>query len=144
MTANSVTELEFLITDINTVPQIYLINKENEVCMKMSTDMFESLSGGTTDEMLEAVKHSGFVDINNLKITQRTEKENNITYTVYKISGAKEYVELYMIGDNIKRIYTYNDAGNLAMRIDADVFYEKVSSSEFSIKQYTVIDFESL
>ena len=49
-----------------------------------------------------------------------------------------------MIGDNIKRIYTYDSAGNLATRIDVDVFYENVPASEFSINQYTVIDFGAL
>ena len=136
---------DLLITDINgNDPKVYLVTSpdaEEKIAMMMPTAIYDDLG---LYEIIDLAKQFGVADVNKLEITEDSAKENNTTYTVYKISAKGENIELYMIGDDIKRIYTYDSIGNITMRMDVDTFYAKVPSSELSIDEYEIIDLDAI
>lgn len=77
------------------------------------------------------------VDPDKVSISNTLLKEGNTIYTVYTIKSDVETCDIYMIGDNIKRIDNKDNAGILVNRIDVDVFYPEVSASDFSLDGYT-------
>ena len=136
---------DLLITDINgNDPKVYLVTSpdaEEKIAMMMPTAIYDDLG---LYEIIDLAKQFGVADVNKLEITEDSAKENNTTYTVYKISAKGENIEIYMIGDDIKRIYTYDSIGNITMRMDVDTFYAKVPSSELSIDEYEIIDLDAI
>lgn len=120
--------IDVIMRDPSGNPKMYIACHETKKYCEIDSSAMSLLQINPDDLKISSTS----IDINKVKITEKSVKEGNTTYTVYNIKSDAESCELYMIGDNIKRIYTYDNVGNLKTWIDVDVFYPQVSESEFS------------
>ena len=125
--------VDVIIKDMNqSKPKMYIACKETKKYCEVDSLTMILLNINPEDLKMSAE----FIDLNKIKITQTTAKENNIIYTVYNIKSNSESCDIYMIGEDIKRLYNYDKSGLLKNRIDVDEFYSSVSDTAFSLNNY--------
>ncbi len=133
MEDGSTMNVDVIIRDMNkNKPKMYIACKETKMFCEVDSLTMLLLNLKPEDLKISA----DFIDLNKVKITQTTAKEGNTIFTVYNIKSDVESCDIYMIGEDIKRVYNYDKAGVLKNRIDTDEFYPSVSESEFSLTNY--------
>lgn len=126
-------DVDVLITDMNSKSAAtYLVSNDTKKYCKL-----DSITMGILGLKPEDFKLS-FTSIDPATVTVeiRTVKEGMTEYTVYKMKAGAEISEVYMIGDNIKRICSYDTKGVLVSRFDVETFSAGVPSSAFSLDGY--------
>lgn len=133
MDDGSTMNVDVIIRDMNkNKPKMFIACRETKMFCEVDSITMLLLNLNPEDLKLSAE----FVDLNKVKITQTTAKEGNTIFTVYNIKSDVDSCDIYMIGEDIKRVYNYDKAGVLKNRIDIDEFYPYVSDSDFSLNNY--------
>lgn len=132
MDDGSLLNTDVIIRDMNTKPKMFIACRETKMFCEVDSITMLLLNLKPDDLKLNA----DFVDLNKVKITQTSAKEGNTIYTVYNIKSDVDSCDIYMIGEDIKRVYNYDKSGILKNRIDIDEFYPSVSDSDFSLNNY--------
>ena len=126
-------DVDVLITDMNSKSAAtYLVSNDTKKYCKL-----DSITMGILGLKPEDFKLS-FTSIDPATVTVEitTVKEGMTEYTVYKMKAGTEISEVYMIGDNIKRICSYDTKGVLVSRFDVETFVAGVPSSVYSLDGY--------
>ncbi len=110
--------------------KVYMANSKK----KMYCDASDMMDVGGLDLSFTGVDMSGAYAI----VSEEQE------YTVYTIPASNSKVEVYMIGDEIKGLRTYDDQNNLQSRIDIDTFIPEFSDDVFSMKGYVLVGQKTL
>lgn len=126
-------DVDVLITDMNGKSSAtYLVSNDTKKYCKL-----DSITMGILGLKPEDFKLS-FTSIDPAKVTVeiKTVKEGMTEYTSYTMKAGQEISEVYMIGENIKRICSYDSKGVLVSRFDVETFSAGVPSSAFSLDGY--------
>ena len=126
-------DVDVLITDMNSKSAAtYLVSNDTKKYCKL-----DSITMGILGLKPEDFKLS-FTSIDPATVTVEitTVKEGMTEYTVYKMKAGAEISEVYMIGENIKRICSYDTKGVLVSRFDVETFVAGVPSSVYSLDGY--------
>lgn len=124
--------MDMLITNLKGKSKTYIICEETNKYCELSSFVMGIL--GMKPEDLNFSFSS--IDPNKMTISTRTEKEGFVEYTVYTIKTNSEKTEIYMVGDDIKRICGYDKKNILVSRIDVESFSAQVDTSVFSLEKY--------
>lgn len=126
-------DVDVLITDMNSKSATtYLVSNDTKKYCKL-----DSIAMGILGLKPEDFKLS-FTSIDPAKVTVeiKTVKEGITEYTSYTMKAGQEISEVYMIGENIKRICSYDSKGVLVSRFDVETFSAGVPASAFSLDGY--------
>lgn len=126
-------DVDVLITDMNSKSAAtYLVSNDTKKYCKL-----DSITMGILGLKPEDFKLS-FTSIDPAKVTVeiKTVKEGMTEYTSYTMKAGAEISEVYMIGENIKRICSYDTKGVLVSRFDVETFSVGVPASAFSLDGY--------
>ena len=124
--------MDILITDVRGSSTTYIICNDTKKYCKLDAISMGFL--GLNPDSLNLSFSS--IDPSKVTVSTRTVKEGMVEYTVYTIKSESESSEIYMIGDNIKRICSYDAKNLLVNRIDVESFSAKVPASAFSLDKY--------
>ncbi|MBO5934641.1 MAG: dockerin type I repeat-containing protein [Clostridia bacterium] len=126
-------DVDVLITDMNSKSATtYLISNDTKKYCKLDTITMGILGLKPEDFKLSFTS----IDPATVTVSINTVKEGMTEYTVYKLKAGAEISEVYMIGDNIKRICSYDTKGVLVSRFDVETFSAGVPASAFSLNGY--------
>lgn len=124
--------MDVLITDMSGKSTTYIVCNDTKKYCKL-----DAISMGILGIKPENLNLSfSTIDPNKVTVSTKTVKEGMVEYTVYVMKTESEMSEIYMIGDNIKRICSYDAKNILVSRIDVESFSAEVPASVFSLSGY--------
>ncbi len=131
MSDGSTMTLEMLIDNSGKKPKLYFLNSNNMRYTELSSLLMTAL--GINADMLD-VGYSA-VDINKIDAETRAGKLNGVACDIYKIYTGTETCDIYMIGDEIKKIINYDSVGNIKSQMDITSF-RFVDEDDATLKKY--------
>ena len=78
----------------------------------------------------------GNIDLSKIEVSTRTVVEGDQKYTVYHVKNSETAYDMYMNGDELKRIIGYDAAGNTVQMIGVDKFYTSAPAEKLSVSNY--------
>lgn len=125
-------DMDILIRNPNGKSTIYLISTETKQYCELSNILL-GLVGVKPEDL--ALNYST-VDPNKVVVSEGKKQEGLTLYTVYNIKSDTESCDIYMVGDDIKRIYSYNNLGIPVNQMEINEFSPDVPASEISLDNY--------
>lgn len=123
-------DIEVIVDNSSGKSKLYIVNSSINMYCDMTTliAVFPEFKDINTSGLSFTA-----VDLNKIKSDIYEKAFNNQKYTVYKVTTDIESCEFYMIGDEIKKMLTYDSIGNIKSQIDVTSFRTDVSPSEVSV-----------
>ncbi len=131
MNDGSTMTLEMLIDNSGKKPKLYFLNSTNMKYTELNSLLMAAL--GIDANMID-VGYSA-VDINKIDAESKEGKLNGANCMIYKIYTGTETCDIYMIGDEIKKIVNYDSVGNIKSQMDITTF-RFVTKDDATLKNY--------
>lgn len=125
-------DMDILIQNPNGKSTIYIISKDTKKYCELSS-LLLGVVGLKPEDLTLNYKA---VDPNKVVISEKKKQEGPTLYTVYNIKSKTESCDIYMVGDQIKRIYSYDNLGIPINQMEINEFSAHVSESEYSLDIY--------
>ncbi|MBR5234350.1 MAG: dockerin type I repeat-containing protein [Clostridia bacterium] len=127
-------EIDMLIRDVNgKKPSVYLVRPDVKEYAKL-TALDMGILGISIDD-LKIDFSAGTTTPDSIVLSTQT--ISNVTYTIYTIYTGPEYCKIYMVGENINRIETFEtETKLLKTRIDVTTFIASLPADTFTVDQY--------
>lgn len=127
-------KIDMLIRDVNKKnPSVYLVRPDVKKYAKLNALDMATL--GITVDDLKIDIGGGMANPDSIILSTQTISGEK--YDIYTIYAGTEYCKIYMIGENIKRIETYNaDSKMLITRIDVTTFVAEPGDKIFTVDGY--------
>ena len=127
-------KIDMLIRDVNKKnPSVYIVRPDVKKYAKLTALDMATL--GITVDDLKIDIGGGMANPDSIILSTQTISGEK--YDIYTIYAGTEYCKIYMIGENIKRIETYNtDSKMLTTRIDVTTFVAEPGDNAFSVDGY--------
>lgn len=133
-------DMDVLIHNPNGNSKIYIIANETKKYCELGSFLL-GLVGLKPEDV--ALNYKA-VDPNKVVISEEKKQEGPTLYTVYNIKSETESCDIYMVGDEIKRIYSYDNLGIPINQMEINEFSAHVPESEFSLDRYEKASFVEL
>lgn len=124
--------VDVLIRNPNGKSTIYLISEETKKYCELGSVLL-GLVGIKPEDLTLNYRA---IDPNKVVISEKKKQEGPILYTVYNVKSSTESCDIYMVGEDIKRIYSYNNLEIPVNQMEIDEFSVHVPGSEFSLDKY--------